>query len=50
MLKSLSEVNSRWPESHKGGERAGGMAEVTECLHSKYKTLNSNPTTLKKKK
>jgi hypothetical protein len=34
----------------KGKNRAGGMAEVVECLPSICKTMNSNPTAAKKKK
>jgi hypothetical protein len=30
-------------------KRAGGMAQVIEYLPSKHKTLNSNPSTQKKK-
>jgi hypothetical protein len=30
--------------------RAGGIAQVIECLHSENKALNSNPSTAKKKK
>jgi hypothetical protein len=29
---------------------AGSVAQVTECLHSKYKPLSSNPSTTNKKK
>jgi hypothetical protein len=32
------------------GKRAGGVAQVTECLPSKYKALSSKPNTTKKKK
>jgi hypothetical protein len=29
--------------------RAGGVAQVVECLLSKYEALNSNPSTAKSK-
>jgi hypothetical protein len=31
-------------------QRAGGVAEVVECLPSNCEVLNSNPTTAKKEK
>jgi hypothetical protein len=31
------------------GKRAGGITQVIECMPSKCKALNSNPSTLKKK-
>jgi hypothetical protein len=32
------------------GKRAGGMAQVVECLPSKHKALSSNPSTTNTKK
>jgi hypothetical protein len=37
-------------QKKKSQEGAGGMAQVVECLPSKHKALNLNPSTTKKKK
>jgi hypothetical protein len=33
-----------------GGRQVGSMAQVVECLPSKYKALSSNPSPIKKEK
>jgi hypothetical protein len=48
--KASPNKNTRPYLENKAKSVGGGIAQVVDCLHSKYKTLSSNLKTTKKEK